>query len=64
MDQLAHCSVLGHLIVRRGFAGLPDAIDVVDREATGVVVDHDFIDVVAVAALGEMTGEEALHIRP
>ena len=63
MDQLAHCAVLGHLVVRRGFTGLPHVIDIVDRQTTGVVVDHDFIDVVAVSALGEMAGEEALYIR-
>ena len=64
MDQLAHCSVLSHLVVRRGFARLPDVIDIVDREATGVVVNNHLIDVVTVAALGEMAGEKTFNIRP
>ena len=63
MDQLAHCAVLGHLVVRRGFARLPDVIDIVDRETARVVVDHNFIDFVAVAARGEVAGEETFNIR-
>ena len=64
MHQLAHCAVLGHLVVRRGLARLPDAINIVDRQAPGVVVDDHLVDFVAVAALRVMAGEKALHIRP
>ena len=64
VHKLAYSAVLGHLVVRRGFTRLPHVIYIVDRETARVVVDDHLVDFVAVAALGEMAGEEAFNIRP
>ena len=59
---LRDAAVRVHLVVGAGLAGLPHVVDLACGEIAGIMVHDDLVDLVALAALGHVRGENEILV--